>query len=160
MADPPLDPEMQQVQPPSHALLAAELAVSGSVMCLSGVAAAAVAINPSGFVNQASGNMARSVIQSTKNTSIQQCSFVPSVVSVALKSTSALRDIGTIPQAASVPKIQNEKAASKIHVNIKCLEASEGGGTLWEFFWTYINRHSLRMIMRIHTLNSTDWPRC
>jgi hypothetical protein len=59
-------------------MLAVELAVGGS---LSGVAAASMTVNPSGFVNQASGNIAGSVIQSQKYASLEQRSFTPQLYS-------------------------------------------------------------------------------
>jgi hypothetical protein len=48
--------------PPLHIPLAAELVVSGSAMHLSGVAVVIVAINSSGFINQASENLVGSDI--------------------------------------------------------------------------------------------------
>jgi len=106
-------------------MLAVELAVGGS---LSGVAAASMTVNPSGFVNQASGNIAGSVIQSQKYASLEQRSFTPTAVSAALQFRPVAASSSPVPSAAAVPKVQNERAAAKIRTQLGRLAA--GGAQL------------------------------
>jgi hypothetical protein len=135
-----------QIPPPSHGMLAVELAVGGS---LSGVAAASMTVNPSGFVNQASGNIAGSVIQSQKYASLEQRSFTPTAVSTALQFRPVAASSSGVPSAAAVPKIQNERAAAKIRTQLGRL-AAEGPSSL-PCFSKFIKTRLQKKIARIRT---------
>lgn len=98
-------------------MLAAEL----TPMRIQGVATASMAYNPTGFVNQASGNIAGGVIQTNKY-SVAQRSFTPTSVSSALQFQPASAP-SAIPLAASVPQVRNAQAAAKIRSQLGRLAA-------------------------------------